>query len=94
MKKIREHQFQTLVEFGWNDPVYEVALSATNGLTIINQFLLRWEYWVLIRTGPILENKGMSAIFQKNGKEMLKKAKHLKIWAKMYKSENILKKGR
>ena len=42
--------------------------------------------------GPILESKGMHAIFQKNGKKgqkMLKKrqkmAKYLKIWAKMYK---------
>ena len=49
---------------------------------------------------PILESKGMTAIFWTQGKkdqEMLKRAKstkYLKIWAKMYKFENILKKGR
>ena len=32
----------------------------------------------------MLECKGMGAIFQKKGKEMLKKAKYLKILAKMY----------
>ena len=35
--------------------------------------------------GPILESKGMHAIFQKNGKKGQKMAKYLKIWAKMYK---------
>ena len=44
--------------------------------------------------GPILEGKGVSGIFQKKSKEMLKLTKYLKIWAKMYKLENILKKGR
>ena len=32
----------------------------------------------------MLESKGMGEIFQKKGKEMLKKAKYLKILAKMY----------
>ena len=44
--------------------------------------------------GPILESKGVNGIFQKKSKEMLKLTKYLKIWAKMYKLENILKKGR
>ena len=39
-------------------------------------------------SGPILESKGMHAIFQKKGKINFKKeqkrAKYLKIWAKMY----------
>ena len=37
--------------------------------------------------GPILESKGMRAIFQK------KKAKYLKIWAKMYKIWKHFEKG-
>ena len=51
-------------------------------------------------SGPILESKGMTAIFWtqgKKGQKMLKRAKsakYLKIWAKMYKFENISKKGR
>ena len=32
----------------------------------------------------MLEGKGMGAVFQKKAKEMLKKAKYLKILAKMY----------
>ena len=39
-------------------------------------------------SGPILESKGMCVIFQKKGKKNVKKdkkrAKYLKIWAKMY----------
>ena len=41
-----------------------------------------------IITGPILESKGMCAIFQKKYKKYLKgqkRTKYLKIWAKMYK---------
>ena len=34
--------------------------------------------------GPIQERKSMGAIFQKKDKEMLKRAKFWKIWAKMY----------
>ena len=34
-----------------------------------------------LNTEPILESKGMRAIFQKN----LNRAKYLKIWAKMHK---------
>ena len=40
--------------------------------------------------GPILESKGMRAIFQKKGK---KRAKYLKIWAKMYKIWKYFEKG-
>ena len=40
--------------------------------------------------GPILESKGLRAAFQRKGQ---KRAKYLKIWAKMSKFENILKKG-
>ena len=39
---------------------------------------------LITTAGPMLECKGMGAIFQKKGKEMLKKAKYLKILAKMY----------
>ena len=42
--------------------------------------------WFSMKARFILERKGMCAIFQKKGK-------YLKIWAKMYKFENILKKG-
>ena len=35
--------------------------------------------------GPILESKGMHTIFQKKGKKCLKRAKYLKIWAKINK---------
>ena len=35
----------------------------------------------------------MGAIFQKKGKEMLKRAKYLKIWAKMYKIWKYFEKG-
>ena len=51
-------------------------------------------------SGPILESKDMTAIFWTQGKKdqkMLKRAKsakYLNTWAKMYKFENILKKGR
>ena len=47
----------------------------------INGFL----NYFLSFTGPILESKGMHAIFQKMGK-------NLKHWAKMTKFENILEK--
>ena len=47
--------------------------------------------WLLIRTGPILEIKGMGAIFSKKTAKNVEKAKYLKI---LTKSENILKKGR
>ena len=40
-----------------------------------------------LRGGPILESKGMHAIFQKKDKKKgQKRAKYLKIWAKMYKT--------
>ena len=38
---------------------------------------------------PILERKGMGAIFQKKGKEMLKKDKVFKNWTKMYKKGQL-----
>ena len=45
-------------------------------------------------TGPILEKKGMGAIFQRKGKEILKKGKILENLGKNNpKFENILKKG-
>ena len=48
--------------------------------------------------GPILESKGMYAIFQKQSKTNSKKGqvrqKYMKIWAKYTKFPNILKKGR
>ena len=43
---------------------------------------------------PILEIKAMRAVFQKQGKKMLKKAKYMKIWAKINKVWKSLKKGR
>ena len=46
-----------------------------------------------IYAGPILESKGMRAIFQKKGKKMAKRAKYLKIWAKMYKIWKYFEKG-
>ena len=36
-------------------------------------------------SGLILESMGIRAIFQKKGKQMLKRAKYFKIWPKMYK---------
>ena len=42
----------------------------------------------ILYAGPILEGKGMRAIFQKKCKE---RAKYLKTWAKMYKFENLWK---
>ena len=40
----------------------------------------------MLETGPILESKGMHAIFQKKGKKKWqKRTKYLKIWAKIYK---------
>ena len=47
--------------------------------------LKRKEVFCLIKTGPILERKGMHALFQKNGRKCEKRAKYLKIWAKMHK---------
>ena len=44
------------------------------------QFRVRVYVW--FKSGPILERKGMRAIFQKKSK---KRAKYFKIWAKMYK---------
>ena len=49
---------------------------------------------ILQQPGPILESKGAGANFQKEQKKMMKKGKNTKIWEKMYKIENILKKGR
>ena len=34
---------------------------------------------------PILESKGMHAIFQEKGKKGQKRAKYFNIWANMYK---------
>ena len=51
----------------------------------------------LMLSRPILESKGMRATFQKKckrAKNCLKKAKYSNVWAKMYKFENNLKKGR
>ena len=44
-------------------------------------------------SGPILESKGMHAIFQKNGKKGENRAKYLKIWAKMYHIWKYFEKG-
>ena len=49
---------------------------------------------ILQQPGPILESKGTGANFQKEQKKKMKKGKNTKIWEKMYKIENILKKGR
>lgn len=47
----------------------------------------------MCKTGPILESKGMYAIFSKKGKKgqqnvnkRPKRANHLKIWATVYKT--------
>ena len=42
-------------------------------------------YGNLMKTGPIPESKGMHTIFQKKAKRGQKRAKYLKIWAKIYK---------
>ena len=49
-------------------------------------------YKPILGAGPILESKGMRAIFQKKDKKRTKtvkkeqkRAKYLKIWAKIYK---------
>ena len=42
---------------------------------------------------PILESKGMRAIFQKRAKKILKRVKYLKIWAKMDKIWKYFEKG-
>ena len=45
-------------------------------------------------TGPILESKGMRVIFHKKGqKKGKKRAKYLKIWAKMYQIWKHFEKG-
>ena len=45
--------------------------------------------------GPILESKGMRAIFQKKGKKNVKKGQNIsKFGQKCTKFENSLKKGR
>ena len=45
-------------------------------------------------SGPILESKGLHAIFfKKNANKGQKRAKYLKIWQKCAKFKNILKKG-
>ena len=44
--------------------------------------------------GPILESKGMHAIFQKKDKKMFKKDKIFENLGKNAKFENIFKKGR
>ena len=49
---------------------------------------------ILQQPGPILESKGTGANFQKEQKKKMEKGKNTKIWEKMYKIENILKKGR
>ena len=42
----------------------------------------------ITKPGPILKSKGMRAIFQKKGKTIIKsghkRAKYLKIWAKIF----------
>ena len=49
---------------------------------------------VLALPGPILESKGMRAIFQKKGKKKFKKrVKYWKISAKMYKIWKYFEKG-
>ena len=58
----------------------------------------QWIQNQLISSGPILESKGMRAIFQKKGKkknlEGQKRAKYLKIWAKIYKISKYIEKRR
>ena len=56
----------------------------------ISQEVKAIRHWNLVISGPILESKGMCVIFQKKGK---KKAKYLKVWAKMYKIWNYFEKG-
>ena len=47
----------------------------------------------IILSGPILEIKGMHAIFQKKGQKGQKSAKHLKTCTKMYKTRKHFEKG-
>ena len=54
----------------------------------------------MCKTGPILESKGMYAIFSKKGKKgqqnvnkRPKRANHLKIWATVYKIRKYFEKG-
>ena len=51
------------------------------GTDLPKELLIQF-FFLSLDTGPILESKGLRAIFQKKGK---KRAKHLKIRAKMYK---------
>ena len=57
-------------------------------------------YVLVSMAGPIIESKDVRAMFQKKCKEILKKgkkgqkrAKYLKIWAKMYKVLKCSEKG-
>ena len=50
--------------------------------------------YVISCAGPILESKGMHAIFKKTGKKkFFKMAKYLEIWAKMYNIWKYFEKG-
>ena len=56
-----------------------VTVSSSTVHSFIWLYYMGFIFWS--RPGPILENKGMGAIFQKKDKEML--AKYLRFWAKM-----------
>ena len=57
-------------------------------MVFVSNYPVSWQ--LLMDTGPILESKGMRAIFQKKGK---KGAKYWKTWARMYKIWKYLEKG-
>ena len=95
------YKFEILRPRGLRRSLFANVITLTSifeGLSIRD--LVFWKS--LLISGPILENKGMHAIFQKKGKEspkkMLKKGgKGQNIWKfgqKYTKFENILKKGR
>ena len=62
----------------------------------MDNWIILIEYWIIylnlrptithMCAGPILESKGMRAIFQKKSKKRAKKDKYLKLWTKMYKT--------
>ena len=67
--------------------VAEYVLGTQNRkLIIFLQYVLRKECHSCFCVLYDAKHKGMCAIFQKKGK-------YLKIWAKMYKTENAMKKG-
>ena len=91
---LRKNQLTFSSKLDWSSCIISTAKTASKKFGVLICSMKFLSPKVPLYPGPILESKGMHAIFQKKDKKMFKKDKIFENLGKNAKFENIFKKGR